>query len=358
MTAIYNEIEPYPSAWLRNLIAAGHIAPGEVIERSVRELTPDDVRGPGQRHFFAGIGVWSYALRLAGVADDAPVWTASCPCQPFSGAGRRGGFADDRHLWPVLFELVRECRPRLLFGEQVSSPDGLAWFDAVSSDLEGAGYAVGAIDTCSAGVGAPHIRQRLYFCGVLADATGARREISDKRHNAGAAASTRAGWCFEPERDSSARELAYAARIRRGERRLPRSEHELDGAGLADSCRMGDADELTAGRQRGGVPRSEASSGYQPDDHGSRDASDRVGPVNGFWRDADWLACTDGKARPVEPGSSPLAHGAPARMGRGGTVETRARVGELKGYGNAINAEQAATFIRCVMDELADREAA
>jgi hypothetical protein len=62
-----------------------------------------------------------------------------------------------------------------------------------------------------------------------------------------------------------------------------------------------------------------------------------TGPANGLWRDADWLLCRDGKWRPVEPGAFPLAHGTPARVGR------------LRAYGNAINAEAALAFIEAVM---------
>jgi DNA (cytosine-5)-methyltransferase 1 len=163
--ALYNEIDPYAAQWTRNLIAAGHVAPGVVDERSITELRPAELLGDGQRHFFAGIAVWSYALRLAGWPDGRAVWTGSCPCQPFSAAGKRGGFDDERHLWPVWFGLIRECRPDVVLMEQVASPGGLEWFDVVSADLESEGYAVGAIDTCAAGVGAPHIRQRLY-CNV------------------------------------------------------------------------------------------------------------------------------------------------------------------------------------------------
>lgn len=163
MRSIYNEIDPGAARWMRNLIADGHIADGVVDERSIADLRADDVAGDGQRHFFAGIGGWSYALRLAGVSDTASVWTGSCPCQPFSAAGRGLGNADDRHLWPEWFRLIRECRPAVLFGEQVASTAGLAWLDAVFADLEGVGYACAAADICAASVGAPHVRQRLYF---------------------------------------------------------------------------------------------------------------------------------------------------------------------------------------------------
>ncbi|CNF54530.1 C-5 cytosine-specific DNA methylase [Yersinia bercovieri] len=163
MTAYYNEIDPYAAQWLRNLIKAGHIAPGYVDERSIEDVKPDDLREFTQCHFFAGVGVWSYALRQAGWPDDKPIWTGSCPCQPFSTAGKGDGFDDKRHLWPHFHYLIEQLRPPVAFGEQVASKDGLAWFDLVQADLEGAGYAATAVDICSAGVGAPHVRQRLYW---------------------------------------------------------------------------------------------------------------------------------------------------------------------------------------------------
>lgn len=161
--AYYNEIDPHAAQWLRNLIDMGLIAFGDVDERDIRDITPNELRGYTQCHFFAGIGVWSYALRLAGWPDERPVWTGSPPCQPFSAAGRRAGVADERHLWPHWHHLIRECRPEQVFGEQVASKDGLGWLDLVQSDMEGSDYACGAVDLCAAGVGAPHIRQRQFF---------------------------------------------------------------------------------------------------------------------------------------------------------------------------------------------------
>lgn len=157
-------MDPYAAQWLRNLISAGHIAPGIVDERDIRDLTPADLAGFTQCHFFAGIGVWSLALRRAGWRDDWPVWTGSCPCQPFSAAGLRAGFDDERHLWPAWFHLITLCRPPILFGEQVAN--ALGWLDLVSADLENEGYAFGAADLCAAGFGGAHVRQRLYFFGV------------------------------------------------------------------------------------------------------------------------------------------------------------------------------------------------
>ena len=168
MTAYYNEIEPFAAQWLRNLIAAGHIADGVVDERSIRDVAPADVAGFTQAHFFAGIGVWSHALRSAGWDDSRPVWTGSCPCQPFSAAGQGRGTADERHLWPEFHRLIAERRPPVVLGEQVASALGRDWLDAVRTDLEGVGYAVGAADLGAASVGAPHIRQRLWW---VADAT-------------------------------------------------------------------------------------------------------------------------------------------------------------------------------------------
>jgi hypothetical protein len=65
-SAYYNEYDKYAAQWLRNLIEAGHIAHGIVDERSIEDVTPGDLQGFTQCHFFAGIGVWSYALRRAG----------------------------------------------------------------------------------------------------------------------------------------------------------------------------------------------------------------------------------------------------------------------------------------------------
>ena len=261
MSAYYNENDPFAAEWLRQLIRAGVIAPGDVDDRSIVDVTPVELKSYSQCHFFAGIGVWSYALRQAGWPDDKPVWTGSCPCQPFSAAGKRGGPSDDRDLWWALFWLISQRQPETVFGEQVASKDGLSWWDTVQTDLEGAGYAATAFDLCAAGIGAPHIRQRLFW-------------VADSRQQGLEKLSIKPAWT---ERQTTER-------------------------------------------------------GSQASNH------DRPSPTNGFWRAADWLWCRDNRRRPVEPGTFPLAHGAPARVGR------------LRGYGNAIVAPLAQAFIEAYQE--------
>lgn len=181
MSAYYNEINLQAAKWLRNLIAAGHIADGVVDTRSIEDVRPSDVRGFKQCHFFAGIGVWSYALRRAGWTDDRPVWTGSAPCQPYSEAGQGLGFADERHLWPHFHHLIKECRPPSVIGEQVASKAAAAWIDLVHADMEGVGYTFGAVPFPSAGVGAPHNRDRCYWVAHANDAERWTKEPT--RHN-------------------------------------------------------------------------------------------------------------------------------------------------------------------------------
>lgn len=159
----YNENDPKMAAWLRELIAEGHIPGGHVDERSIISVRPHELTKFSQQHFFAGVGGWAYALRLAGWDDDFPVRTGSCPCQPFSQAGKRRGEADERHLWPYFSDLIAFGEPAITFGEQVASPLGREWLAGIHADLENLGYEVGSADLCAAGCGAPHIRQRLYW---------------------------------------------------------------------------------------------------------------------------------------------------------------------------------------------------
>ena len=178
MSALYNEKDPFAAEWLRKLIAANLIAPGDVDERSIEDVIPLELAKYVQCHFFAGIGVWSYTMRRAGWPDDRYVWTGSCPCQPLSSAGQRKGHADQRHLWPAFYRLIAECGPTTVFGEQVASKDGREWLAGVRADLEDSGYACGSADLCAAGVSAPHPRRARYVNFVPSASVRVRGNVS------------------------------------------------------------------------------------------------------------------------------------------------------------------------------------
>ena len=308
MTAYYNEIEPYAAEWLRNLIAAGHLPAGDVDERSIVDVEPSELKGYTQCHFFAGIGGWPYAMRLARWPDDQPVWTGSCPCQPFSSAGQRKGFEDDRHLWPTFHRLIAECAPPVVFGEQVASKAGLAWLDLVHADLEASGYAVGAADMCAAGVGAPHIRQRLWW---VADTL----RFGQSRQG-------QVGRSGDPEAD--------------GNRQVDRIVNDGPRSGLADAG----LPQRQANGVSGGVDAKHVAVGDDSPPDGVADTcgAGRPSAPDNQWRDADWLFCRDGKWRPVKSGTFPLAHGVSGRVGR------------LRAYGNAIVPQVAAEFVAAYLE--------
>ena len=345
--ALYNEIDPFAAQWLRNLIAAGHIAPGEVDERSIEDVTPDDLRGFTQCHFFAGIGVWSHSLRLAGWPDDHPVWTGSCPCQPFSAAGKGDGFADERHLWPHFFHLISERRPQHVFGEQVASGNANAWFDLVQADLEGLGYAFGLVPFTSAGIGAPHIRERAYWVAnadsVISDRRGNVRAPGRDEHSNGCDDDRLA----DSNHDRQQPGQGAGCRCQFAEQGIDIGRGgENGGLGNANVARLEglSGNDGAAGRERAtgpvaapgfhdglantdneqhsiaisGCGHEHASTGREQDSTAPAGLRGDYRPleVNGFWRDADWLLCRDGKWRPVEPGTFPLVDGAAARMGR------------------------------------------
>ena len=102
-------------------------------------------------------------------ADGIPspdVITGGFPCQPFSVAGKQKGTSDDRYLWPEMFRIIQEFTPRWVIGENVKGitniQDGMV-FEAVCTDLEGAGYEVRTFNIPAAGVGAPHRRERMWI---------------------------------------------------------------------------------------------------------------------------------------------------------------------------------------------------
>lgn len=346
MGAYYNEIDPFAAQWLRNLIASGHIAAGEVDERSIEDVTPDDLRGFTQCHFFAGIGVWSHSLRLAGWPDDKQVWTGSCPCQPFSAAGKGDGFDDERHLWPAFFLLISERRPQHVFGEQVAAGNANVWFDLVQADLEGMDYTFGLVPFTSASIGAPHIRERAYWVAHASskyESTAGNETRTAARHRSCAPDGMADA---SGERFNGVNSLLQ----RKESGRLAEGLSETTGIGSA--CWLGDSNNSRLERHLwndGATGRERATGSVTAAGLHSRPLE-----VNGFWRDADWLFCRDGQWRPVESGTFPLVARFAKSLGHGKSslraMAGRNRTGRLKGYGNAINAQAAAEFIRSYIE--------
>lgn len=342
MKIFYNEFDSYAAQWLENLVNAGLLPSGVVDRRDIQTLTGDDCAESS--HFFAGIGGWSYALKLAGWRDDDPVWTGSCPCQPFSCAGKQAGESDERHLWPTFHRLIYECRPPVVFGEQVASSAGREWLAGVRNDLEGVGYVVGAADLCAASVQTPHIRQRLFWVAVADD----HERLRSREEQVGEIGSGR----DDTQREDRGR-TAEPAREGTGTAR---------GVGNTD-----DADVRTRSRQWS-VERSV----FLRDDR-RKDASNGLGTDD---TSCLIVKCSDDTFRRVsaQPGDEPLAHGIPtgndeerlgqllARLGELGVDPDCARYlvkgaranknGRLRGYGNAIVPQVAAVFIRSVMEML------
>ena len=311
MTAYYNEIDPYAAQWLRNLIAADLIASGEVDERSILDVRADDLKSFTQCHFFAGIGGWSHALRLAGWPDERPVWTGSCPCQPFSAAGKRKGFDDDRHLWPAFRFLISERRPATVFGEQVAS--ATEWLGLVRSDLENLDYAVGAIPIEAASAGADHKRDRFWFVANRESwATGPSNSLCARQSYAG---------------DGGNVGFSNGNGRQAGQSTGPATRHR-DSTVPTGSGDLAIAERPNQ-RRHASNPRSPASAGSGEARSADGNTADRPREGGGY----EWVFGTDGKARRVKSGVRLLAHDVPDR------------VAKLRAFGNAIVPQVAAEFI-------------
>jgi len=289
----YNENDPFAAEWLRQLIALGEIPSGVVDERSIIEIEPNELEDFKQCHFFAGIGVWAYAIKQADWPKEKQVWTGSCPCQPFSNAGSKLGINDERHLWPAWFKLIKHCKPTVIFGEQVASAQVIGkvkanhesvWIDQVQTDLEKSHYATGFAVLPACGFGAPHVRQRLWF---LANTGGVRQ--------------SRPG--------------------------------QLETPSNSKASALGKVDNVV---------------------HDS-DIDSRQNSKN-FWCDVDWYNFKDGKKRCVESGSYPLVNGSADILGSSGDIgqqeiesTNEASKFRLKGYGNALVAPQAIEFVKAAV---------
>lgn len=207
MTAsYYNEWDASAAAWLRELINNKLIPYGYVDERSITEVTPSDLEGFTQCHFFAGIGGWPLALQLAGIPASTQLWTGSPPCQPFSVAGKSLGFLS---------------------------------------------------------------RHSFVFFGAMQ-----LGDTNSERHN----------W-------------QHALLQREGQKDMPEATR------TGEAGRVADANDTRPQGWEGMLERAYK----QPAGAGSVEGW--TNPHHGFWSDADWIGCRDGKFRPVEAWTQQMADG-------------------------------------------------
>ena len=385
VAAYYNELDKHAAEWLRNLIREGLIADGDGDERPIQEVKPDDLSGYTQCHFFAGIGGWSYALRLARWPDERPVWTGSCPCQSFSVAGKREGASDSRHIWPDWFRLIEKCQPPTVFGEQVAGAVGFGWLDAVATDFESQDYAFGSAVLSGFAVGAHHKRQRLWFVAdsqIVECDDGFSRNFAETHEKNGVRGKVGTGRSVDKKclADSEDNRLQGRETAKREASKNLKDESESDIRG--ESGRYGEVNDIVADTNRtvGGCGRlekqQEGRSVGQCAEDGSIDLADTnntrsQGRLRGRsdeerqtvnrllgcdsavdWSAVEWVECHDKKTRPIplEPNVQPLVDGIPSVLDREGNTHKYSYANALKGIGNAIIPEVAAEFINVYMD--------
>ncbi len=287
----FNEIDPFLGQWLKNLW------PNSFVNvQDIRCIGAKILKRYKRVHLFAGIGGWEYAFMLAGWPKNRPVWSGSCPCQPFSCAGKKKGVNDERHLWPEFYRLIKECKPSTVFGEQVASKLGREWLSGVRSDMESLGYAFGAADLPTACVGSPHIRQRLWWVATLG------------------VGNTDSNECYGPVKRPTKK-----AKRRKDNEKHSKRRRTSKSSRASVPVRLGDTNCERRDREPVCLPTR-----YQKES------------IEAAWSSFCIVICTDGKAKrvPIEPGVFPLAHGVPSRVGR------------LRAYGNANCPQVAALFIR------------
>lgn len=388
MKTYYNEFDKKKCATLSQLMKDGHISKGDIDDRPIQQVRPEDLQGYTRAHFFAGIGLWDYALQLAGW-EDQPVWTGSCPCQPFSTAGRQKGKTDDRHLWPEWERLIKECKPPVIFGEQVNGAITKGWLDDVYQGLEAQSYSVGTLVLPASSVGAPHRRERLWF---VAD-SGRQSERNEINGFSGE-------WLDgetqrkRPEKGNGFTDGCPLGDSKSIERRIPireRQEKNIKSAGA--SSPLGDtelygrstkqklrSDEVPS-NQRGaeGSDISGQSSGTSrpsnvrsvsrgndreredtrnvadtkckrqqgqgklqrsvyPEENSQGQTDRAYSDSSRHWENGIWIDCPDGKQRLVEPSIPLLVNGDSERMGL------------IHAAGDAIVPQLAAEFIRAYRD--------
>ncbi|PAE17267.1 DNA (cytosine-5-)-methyltransferase [Virgibacillus sp. 7505] len=220
--------------------------------------------------------------------------TGGFPCQPYSIAGKRKGKGDDRDLWPEMFRIIKEIRPRWVVGENVANFVNME-LDRTLFDLESAGYKGQSFVIPAAAIGAKHERMRT-FVVAYSDSIGRddRRDHREKRY-------------LQDEQDRNTAE-DKSERIGRFNR-----------AGEVRSV-------LADTKNQGNVRRN----GIFSEDDGASEQRNHNGEGKKANDCREWWS--------VEPDVGRVANGVPNRVDR------------IKGLGNAVVPQQIYPIFKAIMD--------
>jgi len=266
------------------------------------------------------------------------VVTGGFPCQPHSLAGKRKASADDRDLWGECKRVLGDVRPRFALFENVggllTSERGL-FYNRVLSDLAEIRFACLWQVVSAADVGAPHRRERVWMLCVnelavgLADGNEPRLQ---GRRITGEPEITRGAQCD----DQQPLRCGGDWPSRPGQ---PQFAWEPQRVVLADS--------------QSGQSRQQAERERREDfERGSQ----AVGNSNaGRCEQCDTgqrtISIINTAGGQTQPALGSLPNGLSAAMVRA-WPQVHNRVGQLKGYGNAIVPQVAQIFARAIRSQI------
>jgi DNA (cytosine-5)-methyltransferase 1 len=284
--------------------------------------------------------------------DHVDVIAGGYPCQPFSNAGKRKGKEDPRHLWPYVFDAIRELRPRYALMENVRGHLTLGFGD-VLADLASCGYSAEWQIIPASSVGAPHRRDRLFFVAypdgershrteIYADETG-KSSLSNApgcgqtMADSDSSPKTERGKCPDASSQSASRRndirgsRGDARKIGLGgSRKNPGAMADSDGGRLEERKSETESAEVFSVRSESGRAVADSDGFVVGVDRSSSDFRTQ-GTGGDDYRRGE--ARNDfGKWWETEPDVGRVAHGIPARVDR------------LRGLGNAV-VPQVAEFV-------------
>ena len=242
------------------------------------------------------------------------------PCQPYSGAGKRKAFSDDRDLWPEMFRIIQEVRPTWVLGENVANFTNLG-LDRTISNLESEGYEVQTFNIPAVAVSAWHQRARIFVVGYAEhhgpptskeSRSTAKTGNDDKegKDQAGQPSGTGGREDYESMADSASERLQgkFRSQSKGDGKRLANSSKAM-----ADSQRIGQSGQGLHGRP------------CNPKENTVGEASGSEYRSKG--NSADWNA---------EPNVGRVAHGIPKRVDR------------LRALGNAVVPQQVFPILEAI----------